>query len=302
MAQTTPKYSSTAWGKPRLTDIFFRSRRFGEASPFLTAISYIAVGINIFIAILPFFYIVSTSIKQSKFLFEYPPQWIPLPVYWGNFLYLLQKTSFLRWAANTIIVSVAVTALKLLFDSMAGYAFAKMRFPGKEVLFVFVVATLMIPFSAILIPLYFLIRGMQITNTYWALILPPLANPIGIFLMRSFIETLPEDLENAARMDGASEFEIYRSIILPLVKPALVVLGVLVFNSRYQAFLWPLVAGTSDKMYVLTVGIAMQRGITVIDYGLFSAGAVMALIPIIIFFLLFQRQWIAGSLAGALKQ
>ena len=120
--------------------------------------------------------------------------------------------------------------------------------------------------------------------------------------MRSFIESLPNDLENAARLDGTSEFGIYRSIILPLIKPALVVLGVLTFNLQYTSFLWPLVAISGTEMHVMTTGIATQRGITVIDYGIFSAGAVLAMIPITIFFLLLQKQWIAGSLAGALKQ
>jgi ABC-type glycerol-3-phosphate transport system permease component len=277
-------------------------RRFGEASPLVTALSYIAVFGAVLIAILPFFYIISTAFKQSKFLFEYPPQWIPQTLYWGNFVHLLTKTPFLRWTFNTLFVAFTVTALKLLFDSMAGYAFAKMHFPGKEILFLMVIATLMIPFSAIMIPLYFLIRGMGIINSYWALILPPLANPLGIFLMRSFIQSLPSDLENAARLDGTSEFGIYWRIIMPLVKPALVVLGVLTFNLQYTSFLWPLVANTSPEMQVMTTGIATQRGITVIDYGIFSAGAVMAMIPITIFFLVLQKQWIASSLAGALKQ
>jgi ABC-type glycerol-3-phosphate transport system permease component len=277
-------------------------RRFGEVSPLVTAVSYAVLVVASLVAILPFFYIISTAIKQSKFLFEYPPQWIPKTVYLGNFAHLLFKTPFLRWVFNTLFVSLTVTALKLLFDTMAGYAFAKMSFPGKEVLFVLVIATLMIPFSAILIPLYFIIRGMGLLNTYWALILPPLANPIGIFLMRSFIESLPSDLENAARLDGTSEFGIYRTIILPLVRPAMVVLGVLTFNLQYTSFLWPLVAISSTRLFVLTQGIATQRGITVIDYGIFSAGAFLAIIPITIFFLVLQKQWISASLAGALKQ
>lgn len=280
----------------------FGARRVGQAGPLLTAISYAVVVLALLIAVLPFFYIVTTSLKESKFLFEYPPKWIPYPFFWGNYYHLFTRAPFLRWMFNTLLVSIAVTALKLLFDTMSGYAFAKMQFPGKEVLFVFVIATLMIPFAAILIPLYFMIRGMGLLNTYWALILPPLANPIGIFLMRSFIESLPGDLENAARLDGSSEFGIYRRIILPLIRPAMVVLGVLTFNLQYQSFLWPLVAISATDMHVMTTGIATQRGITVIDYGVFSAGAVMALIPITIFFLLLQRQWIAGSLAGALKQ
>ena len=279
-----------------------RMRRFGEASPLLTAISYAVVVVASLIAILPFFYIISTAIKQSKFLFEYPPQWIPKHIYWGNFTHLLTETYFPRWILNTLFVSLTVTALKLFFDSMAGYAFAKMDFPGKEVLFVLVIATLMIPFSAILIPLYLIIRGMGLINTYWALILPPLANPIGIFMMRSFIESLPSDLENAARLDGTSEFGIYRTIILPLIRPALVVLGIFIFNLQYTNLLWPLVAITNTKLFMVTVGIASQRGPETLDYGVFSAGAFMAIIPITIFFLLLQKQWISASLAGALKQ
>jgi ABC-type glycerol-3-phosphate transport system permease component len=279
-----------------------RMRRFGEAGPLLTAISYAVVVVASLFAILPFFYIISTAIKQSKLLFEYPPQWIPKHVYWGNFGHLLFDTYFPRWIFNTLFVSLTVTALKLFFDSMAGYAFAKMHFPGKEVLFVLVIATLMIPFSAILIPLYFIVRGMGLINTYWALILPPLANPIGIFMMRSFIESLPSDLENAARLDGTSEFGIYRTIILPLIRPAMVVLGIFIFNLQYTNLLWPLVAITNTKLFMVTVGIASQRGVITLDYGIFSAGALMAIIPITIFFLLLQKQWISASLAGALKQ
>ena len=219
-----------------------------------------------------------------------------------NFTHLLFDTPFPRWVLNTLIVAISVTALKLLFDSMAGYAFAKMNFPGKEVLFVIVIATLMIPFSAIMIPLYFTCRGLGILNTYWALILPPLANPLGIFLMRSFIQSLPSDLENAARLDGTSEFGIYRTIILPLVIPAMVVLGILIFNMQYVSFAWPLVATTSNKMFVLSVGIALQTGITSYDFGLQSAGAFLAIVPITIFFLLLQKHWVSATLAGALKQ
>lgn len=279
-----------------------RMERYEQASPLLTALSYAVVVAAALIAVLPFFYIVLTAFKESKFLFDYPPQWLPKELYLGNFEAMLTKNPFPRWTFNTLFVSLVVTALKLLFDTMAGYAFAKMQFPGKEILFVGVLATLMIPFSAILIPLYFLIRGMSLLNTYWALILPALANPIGIFLMRGFIEALPSDLEKAARLDGASEFAIYRTIIVPLVRPAMVVLGVLTFNLQYTSFLWPLTVVSQREMLVLTVGIASQRGITIVDWGIFSAGALLSLVPITIFFLLLQKQWIASSLAGALKQ
>jgi ABC-type glycerol-3-phosphate transport system permease component len=288
-------------GRPTIREAL-RGQVGSQAHPLLIAASYAIVIVAALIALLPFFYIVSTALKRSALLFQYPPQWIPKPLYWGNFVHLLTKTNMPRWIANTLFVSLTVTALKLLFDTMAGYAFAKMDFPGRETLFVLFLATLMIPLSAILIPQYLLARNLGLINTYWALILPPLANPIGVFLMRGFIERLPSDLENAARLDGASEFRIYRLIILPLVRPAMVVLGVLTFNLQYSAFLWPLVAISRNELFVLTTGIATQRGLTTIDYGIFSAGAFVSLIPITIFFLLLQKQWIAGSLAGALKQ
>ena len=251
---------------------------------------------------LPLFYILSTSVKDQQLLITYPPNWIPTHLYWGNYTNLLFQTPFLRWVLNTLVVALSVTLFKVIFDSMAGYAFAKMNFPFRNALFVIVILTMMIPFSAILIPLYFTIFNLGLLNTYWALILPPLANPIGIFLMRGFIEGLPSDLENAARLDGVSEFGIYLRIIVPLVRPGIVVLAVLTFLTQYNSFVWPLVAVNDQTMQLITTGLATQRSVWQVNYGIFSAGAVMALVPIIAFFLLLQKQFIAASLAGALKQ
>jgi multiple sugar transport system permease protein len=274
------------------------SRRAGHPPPVLTGLSYVVVGIACVVAVGPFFYVLSLSLKDSAVLFRYPPEWFPGDVYWGNYSYVLHDTLFLRWLANTLIVAGAVTVLKLLFDSMAGYAFARMEFPARRSLFVLIVATLMIPFSAILIPLFFLIRDLGMLNTYWALILPALANPLGIFLMRGFLESLPRDLEHAARLDGASEFRIFWSVMLPLAKPGLVILAVFTFLLQYTALLWPLVATTSDDLKVLTTGLASQRG----ALGAFAAGSLLALIPITGIFILLQRQLMAGPLAGGLRR
>jgi ABC-type glycerol-3-phosphate transport system permease component len=160
----------------------------------------------------------------------------------------------------------------------------------------------MVPFAALLIPLWTIAHNLHITNTYLALILPPLANPLGVFLMRQFILGLPKDLENAARLEGVSEFGIYWRIILPLVKPGLVVLAVIIFTDQFMSFIWPLVATTSDDLQVLTVGVAGLRAKGGVNYGLWSAAAVMSLIPIAIFFFALQRQFLARSVAGALKQ
>ena len=252
----------------------------------------------------PLFYIVSTSLKQTTQLFAYPPDWVPEILFWGNYSTLLGGDSlFLRWTLNTVVVAVVVTMLKLIIDSMAGYAFAKVEFPGRRTLFILVLAVVMVPTSAVLIPLFLLVRGMGILDTYWALILPPLANPVGVFLMRNYIQSLPRDLENSARLDGCSEFSVYFRIILPLVKPGLVVLGIFTFLAQYTAFLWPLIAVQDDRLQVLTTGVAeMKASIFTIDWGLIAAASVLSMVPITLVFLLFQRYFSGGSIAGALKQ
>ena len=186
-----------------------------------------------------------------------------------------------------------MTAIKVFLDSMAGYALAKLDFTGKRVVFLLMLILLMVPFAALLIPLWSIAHDLAHHNTYLALILPPLANPLGVFLMRQFILGLPKDLENAARLDGVSEFGIYWRIILPLVKPGLVVLAVIIFTDQFMSFVWPLVAATNDDLQVLTVGVAALRAQGGVNYGLWSAAAVMSLIPIAIFFFALQRQFLA---------
>jgi ABC-type glycerol-3-phosphate transport system permease component len=197
---------------------------------------------------------------------------------------------------------MAVTIIKVIIDSMAGYAFAKMNFPGRDALFLIVLTTLMVPFAATLIPLFIIVRNLNLTNTYLGLMLPALASPIGIFMMRQFIESLPSDLENAARLDGCSEFQIFRRVILPLMKPGLVVLGVFTFMTQWTSYLWPLVISTREDMLTLTVGVQSLRSLFTVNWGVLSAGAVLALLPLILVFLFLQRYFIAGSIAGALKE
>ncbi len=254
------------------------------------------------ISLIPFLYVISTSFKDSVSLFQYPPQWIPHEPTLDNFRTLLQDNPFIRWMINSFIVAASVTVIKVIIDSMAGYAFAKMQFPGKEPLFVVVLMTLMVPFAATLIPLFIIVRDLQLTNTYAGLILPALASPIGIFMMRQFIESLPNDLENAARLDGCSEFQIFRRVILPLVRPGLVVLGVFTFMTQWTSYLWPLVIGTKKEMYTLTVGVQSLRSLFTVNWGVLSAGAVLSMLPLVLVFLFLQRYFIAGSIAGALKE
>jgi ABC-type glycerol-3-phosphate transport system permease component len=250
----------------------------------------------------PFFFVIAASLKDSRVLFQYPPVWLPIPPFFGNYERLLFDSGFPRWMFNTLFVAGTVTVAKVVLDSMAGYALAKLEFTGKRAVFLLMLTLLMVPFGVILIPLWSIAHELRLTNTYLALILPPLANPLGVFLMRQFILALPSDLENAARLDGVSEWGIYRRIVLPLIKPGLVVLAVLVFTDQFMSFVWPLVATQSDDLIVLTTGVASLRARGGVNYGLWSAAAVMALVPIAVFFFLLQRQFLARSLAGALKQ
>lgn len=250
----------------------------------------------------PFFYVITTSLKDSSSLFQYPPRWLPIPPFTGNYEKLIFESGFPRWMANTLFVASTVTFVKVFLDSMAGYALAKLQFTGKRFVFMLLLALLMVPIGVLLVPLWSVANFLGITNTYFALILPPLANPLGVFLMRQFVMGLPKDLENAARLDGVSEFGIYWRIILPLLKPGLVVLAVLIFTDQYMSFIWPLVSTSSNDMQVLTVGVASLRAKGAVDFGLWSAAAVMSMVPVAIFFFALQRQFLARSLAGALKQ
>jgi multiple sugar transport system permease protein len=270
-----------------------RRREFGR---------HLVLGLIAFILVAPFYYVLLASLKDSTEIFSYPPKLLPIPPYFGNYRDLLWNTGFLRWMFNTLFVATSVTVLKVFLDSMAGYALAKIEFTGRRLVFLLMIILLMVPIGALIVPLWSMVSGLGLINTYWALILPPLANPLGAILMRQFILGLPRDLENAARLDGLSEFAIYWRIVLPLIKPGLVVLAVIIFTDQFMSFTWPLIATTSDELQVLTVGIAALRAHGGANYGLWSASAVMSLVPIGVFFFVLQRQFLARSLAGALKQ
>jgi ABC-type glycerol-3-phosphate transport system permease component len=273
-----------------------RRRRLGSLGRHLA----LAFATLVFVA--PFYYVVLSSLKKNNQIFSYPPKLLPFPLYFGNFKELLSQTSFLRWMLNTLIVAGSVATLKVFLDSMAGYALAKLQITGRRVIFLAMLIFLMVPLSALIVPLWSLINKLGMLDTYWALILPALANPLGVFLMRQFILGLPSELLDAARLDGMGEFTIYWRIVLPLIKPGLVVLAVIIFTDQYMSFIWPLVATTSNSTELLTVGVASLHSRGGVDFGLWSASAVMSLVPIAIVFFALQRQFLSRSLTGALKQ
>ncbi len=270
-------------------------------------LSYLVLALFAVIAIGPFIYLLSPSLRQSYELFTYPPVWIPDSLYWGNFSTVLNDTSYYRWGVNTLVFATCVTVITLIIDTLAGYAFARLRFPGRTAIFALVLATLMIPTAVVVAPLYIMVSSLPDwthagVNTYPGMILPMVCSPLGVFMMRQFMSTLPEGLVEAARLDGATEFQIFRKIVLPLMKPAIVVLGIFTFMLQWVNFLWPLVITTTDNMRTLTVGVASLQGQFVTDWGVISAASVMTMLPIIIVFLIFQKWFVQASMAGALKQ
>lgn len=229
------------------------------------------------------------------------------PILWpawslDNFRRLLEgNVYYLNWMFNSLIIALAVTLWHVIFDSMAGYAFAKRRFPGREIMFWLMLSTLMIPIHVTIVPLFIVTNQLRLIDTLLAVILPGTANAFGIFLMRQYIQTLPSELEEAARMDGAGEWQVFWNVILPLSRPALAALAIFTFVRHWNDFLWPLIALTRPQNYTLTVGVANLQGEFATDYGVIFAGAALAALPMIVFFFAFQRQFLEGVRMGAVK-
>ena len=229
------------------------------------------------------------------------------PILWpawslANFQRLLEgNVYYMNWMRNSLFIATGITVWHLFFDSLAGYAFAKRRFPGREVFFWIMLSTLMVPIHVTVIPLFVVTNKLQLINTIWAVILPGTATAFGIFLMRQFIQTLPSELEDAARIDGCSELGVFWNVILPLSVPALGALAIFTFVRHWNDFLWPLIALNRPQNYTLTVGVANLQGEFATDYGVIFAGAALASLPMIIFFFLFQRAFVEGVRMGAVK-
>lgn len=219
-----------------------------------------------------------------------------------NFQRLLDNNKFYsNWMINSLFVGLVVTVWHIIFDTLAGYAFAKKNFPFRNLFFWLIVSTLMIPIHVTFIPLYIIIRQFGLIDSLWALILPGTANAFGIFLMRQYIQTLPSELEDAARIDGCNEIGVFRNVILPLSAPAIAALAIFTFVRSWNDFLWPVIALNKPQNYTLTVGVANMQGEFMTDWGIIFSGAALAALPMVIFFLLFQKYFLEGVRMGALK-
>jgi multiple sugar transport system permease protein len=266
------------------------------------ALAYLLLSGWAVVALFPLYWMVTTALKPPAVVMSLPPEWIPRTVTLANFADAFGANPVLRWTANSFIVAGGVTLGQLLFASMAGYGFAKKRFPGKEILFWVYVSSMMVPGFALLIPLYTLMASLGLINTYLGIAAPGLSAPFGAFLMRQFMQTLPGELIDAGRIDGCGELGVFWRIILPLSKPGLAVLGIFVFMGQWGAFLWPLVVTNSSEMRTLVVGFATlaQRELRV-NYGASMAASTYVALPMLIVFFAFQRYFLRGVTIGALK-
>lgn len=250
--------------------------------------------------IVPLVWMLVTSIETLEETQHFPPI-VPSGIRWQNYTEVLQRAPFGRWFLNTLIVTVVVVIGNLLFCSLAGYAFARLRFFGRDVVFVLVLATLMIPFQVIMIPTFLIVRKLGLIDTLGALIVPNLAGAFGIFLLRQFFRTLPIELEEAARIDGASRLGVLFKIVLPLSGPALATLAVITFLWTWNDFLWPLVTIYSPNNMTLQLGLTTFQGAHQTNTHLLMAANVMSMLPVLLLFFFAQRFFIRGIATTGLK-
>ncbi len=237
----------------------------------------------------PFAWMLSSSFKMPDEIFIYPPNLIPSSLDLENYRGVFEEAPFGRYMWNTFFVAGTVTVTALLLHSMCGYSLARLHYPGRDLIFLGILSTLMIPFYAILIPLTLLVKSLGWLNTYWALIVPAIPHAFGIFWMRQFFLGMPAELEEAARVDGASRVRVFFSIALPLARPVLAALAVFFFLANWDAFLWPLVAANKQSMRMVQVGISSFVGEHGSAWNLIMAGSVVAVLPTLILFFSLQR-------------
>lgn len=263
--------------------------------------SYAVMALAVLLAIFPFVYMVSLSLQSDADLMSGLPVLIPPVLQFSNYVDIWQKAPFARFVINSFIIAGGITALHLIFDPLVGYVFAKMDFPGKRLMFGAVLSTLMLPFFIRMIPLYVLTAKMGWINTYPGLIVPFAMSAYGIFLMRQFIQPIPDELIEAARIDGASDLRIFVSIVLPLIRPGLATLALLTFAFQFNEFLWPLVVVSTTEMRPITTGLTLFNQEFFTAWNLTSTGGVILFLPSFVLFLFTQRYFVRSVMLSGMK-
>ncbi|NKN07673.1 carbohydrate ABC transporter permease [Rhizobium laguerreae] len=264
-------------------------------------ITYLVLAFFVILALFPFFYMVSLSLQSDADLFSGVPVIIPSELQFSNYITIWDKAPFARFIVNSFVIAGGITILHLLFDPLIGYVFAKLEFPGRRFMFVALLSTLMLPFFIRMIPLYILTAELGWLNTYQGLIMPFAMSAYGIFMMRQFIRPVPSELLDAARVDGASEWRIYRAIVLPQLGPPMATLGLLTFVFQFNEFLWPLVVVSSVEMRPITTGLTLFNSEFFTQWNLTATGGVILFVPSLLLFVFMQRYFVQSVMMSGMK-
>lgn len=271
--------------------------------------------IGLAFTLFPFIWLISTSLTPANEVFIWPPKLIPSKIMFSNYIHAIPRIDFFTCLKNSLIISTTTTIIGLTFNTLAGYSLAKLKFPGRNFIFLIILATLMIPPQVTVIPLFKMFRGFPllggndisgfggsgIINTYFSLILPGMASTFGVFMMREFFRMLPDELKDAARIDGASEIGILMMVYLPLAKPALVAVGIFTFTYSWNDFFWPLIMTSTPDMYTLQLGLSFLKSQYFTEWHLLMALTALSMIPILILYSIFQKNFIQGMAMSGIK-
>lgn len=276
------------------------SRQVGESRFNAIAINA-ALALLALISLAPLAWMVSVSFMPTGEASHFPPPLLPSHATLDAYRELFERTGMARNFGNSLLVSVSITALSLLVNTMAGYAFAKLKFKGRERIFQLLLAALVIPAQVAMLPLFLMMKQLHLVNSYGGVVVPALATVFGIFLVRQYARSIPDELLEAARIDGAGELRIFFQIVLPMLKPVLVTLSIFTFMAAWNDFMWPLIVLTDQEHYTLPVALASLSREHIQDVEMMMAGAVITVLPVLLLFLLLQRYYIQGLLLGSVK-
>ncbi|WP_156374060.1 carbohydrate ABC transporter permease [Cellulomonas sp. Leaf334] len=272
-----------------------------ERHPVRTAVMYVLITVIALGVLVPFVWMVSSSLKNNNEVFTVPTQWIPRDFQWNNYVDIWSRIPMTTYLRNSLFLSLVITFLQVLTGSFAAYGFSKVRWRGRDALFVAYIATIAVPWQAYMVPQYVMLQKAGLVNTFWSLILLQAFGAFGVFLLRQYYLTIPDELCEAARIDGLSEYGIYRRIILPLSKPALASLALLTFVATWNDYMGPFIYLTSNELWTVQLGLKSFVGLFDGDYAMIMTGSVISVVPILVIFLIGQKYFIQGIATSGLK-
>ncbi|PLS31998.1 ABC transporter, permease protein [Bifidobacterium margollesii] len=282
-------------------DVPFNKKPVSPGKIIGTVIGYAAmIACSLFI-LLPFIWMVLASVKPNNEVFMVPMKWLPSVWHWENYANIWTDSSMLLWVGNTVFFAICVTFLQVFTGSFAAYGFSKIRFRGRNTLFLIYIATMAVPWQAYMIPQFKMLSAIGLADTRWSIILLQAFGAFGVFMMKQFYDTIPEELSEAARLDGLSEFGIYRKVILPLSGPSIAALGIITFTNTWNDYMGPLIYLRSPDLYTIQLGLKTFISQNSADYAMIMTGSVMSVLPILVVFLLGQRQFIEGIATSGMK-